>query len=178
MLRVAIIRAAVMVGFVVATLLVSPTIKDSQAGIENSAPSNSKTKLALADIETQIVASEDRRGEKLAAFLSRQGSPMTSDAKNLVEIADRYDLDWRLLPAIAGLESTYGRVVPLGSYNPYGWNNGRHRFADWVAASDFVGYQLKHRYGGDDPWRIGPAYAASPTWATRVNRNMHLISQF
>jgi hypothetical protein len=128
-----------------------------------------------------VVAKQDDRAERLQKFLLWKGSPMASSAKALVEIADKYDLDWTLLPAIAGLESQYGLYVPYNSYNPYGWNNGRMGFVSWAAASETVAAGIRTRYeptGEVTAWNIGSRYAESKTWAVRVARNQAQIAAF
>ena len=35
-------------------------------------------------------------------------------------------LDYRLVPAISGVESTFGKHIPDNSYNAYGWANGNY----------------------------------------------------
>ena len=52
---------------------------------------------------------------------------MAGYGKVLVEAADKYDIDWRLLPALAMRESTGGKFACGGKlereFNPYGWNS-------------------------------------------------------
>ena len=173
-----------MVIIAVSTLLASPTISkqdDPLEAYELTASNFVGQKNNPAVIVTTIKASNDTRAESLAKFLQAQGSPMAPYSTDLVRIADTYDLDWRLLPAISGVESTFAQAVPGGSYNPYGWNNGRSYFKSWVVASDYVASQIKARWGASgeiNPWGIGPGYAASPTWASRVNFNMKVIGQY
>jgi hypothetical protein len=179
----AVYRVSAMTIIAVSTLLVSPTISkqnDRLEAYELTASNFVGRKESIAVIKTTLEARNDDRAERLGKFLQSQGSPMASNATDLVNIADKYGLDWRLLPAIAGVESTYARVVPSGSYNPYGWSNGRYCFQNWVVASDYVASQIRNLWGSGEitPWGIGPSYAASPTWAARVSSNMRVIGQY
>lgn len=69
----------------------------------------------------------DWRVERLGKFLTKNGSPLALSAAVFVVAADIYQFDWRLLPAIAGKESSYGKKIPWDnqngqhSYNPFGW---------------------------------------------------------
>lgn len=69
----------------------------------------------------------DWRVERLGKFLTKNGSPLAFSAAVFVVAADIYQFDWRLLPAIAGKESSYGKKIPWDnqngqhSYNPFGW---------------------------------------------------------
>lgn len=147
-----------------------------------SAPNVSQTSVQEKNVMVvSVVAKKDDRAKRLGAYLLSVGSPMAADAESLVKIADSYDLDWTLLPAIAGLESQYGKMVPAGSYNPYGWDNGRMNFKSWSDASETVAAGIRIRYqptGIVTPWDIGSRYAASPTWAVRVTKNQSIINQF
>jgi len=118
------------------------------------------------------LAANDPRVEKLTAFLAQYHSPLTEYAAQFVQAADRYQLDWRLVPAITGVESTFGKRIPVGSYNAYGWSNGQYRFQSWEQSIDYVSRYLKEKYldrGLKTPQQIGPVYAPpSATWGARV----------
>jgi hypothetical protein len=180
----AIFRVSAMVLIAVSALLTSPTIvnqKDTLEAYELKASNSVGQTKNSTSIVVTIKASRDTRAERLTRFLQAQGSPLAPYATDLVRIADTHNLDWRLLPAIAGVESTFGQAVPGSSYNPYGWNNGHAYFKDWVAASDFVAKEITVRWGAGEvatPGNIGPSYAASPTWASRVNFYMRAIGQY
>jgi hypothetical protein len=128
-----------------------------------------------------VVAKPDDRATRLKKFLRSQASPMAGDAEALVKIADKYGLDWTFLPAIAALESQYGKMIPTGSFNPYGWNNGRASFASFADASEEVASGIRSRYqpeGEVTAWGIGSRYAASKTWAVRVVAYQEQIARF
>jgi len=118
----------------------------------------------------------DQRTKILEQYLISINSPMAAQAKVFVREADKNDLDWRLVPAIAGLESSFGKRVPKGSYNPFGWGvfTGKSsgiEFQDWEDAIATVSQGLKEKYIDDGLTTIeaiGYRYAASPTWAQRV----------
>lgn len=114
----------------------------------------------------------DSRVEKLEKFLDSYNSPLTPYAAYFIETADRYQIDWRLVPAITGVESTFGKKIPPKSFNAYGWNNGDYRFGSWEESIEKVSLTLKEKYvnrGLDNPYKIGPVYAPpSKTWAGKV----------
>jgi len=124
----------------------------------------------------------DNRVEKLTAFLEKYDSPLSSYAPDFIEMADKYQIDWKLLPAITGVESTFGKQIPSGSYNAYGLNNGNYRFQSWENSIEIVSKALKEKYynrGLDNPYKIGPVYAPpSSTWASKVSRFMNEIESF
>lgn len=88
----------------------------------------SKASAQTRETNGQVLAYvSDWRVERLEEFLTKNGSPLAPFAAVFVVAADIYQFDWRLLPAIAGKESSYGKKVPWDnqngqySYNPFGW---------------------------------------------------------
>ena len=174
------IRATAMAVFALTALLASPTSSQniSLEAYELKASNLVTQKEEVQLIVAKIVAKEDSRAQTLKKFLSANASPMANEADNFVTIADTYNLDWKLLPAIAGVESTFGRFIPNGSYNAYGWNNGKYYFKNWLDATNSVAMGIKTKWGGRGKishWKIGPYYAQNPLWASRVDRFMKLI---
>ncbi|MCG2686184.1 hypothetical protein L6258_02340, partial [Candidatus Parcubacteria bacterium] len=66
----------------------------------------------------------DRRAEKLSALLRKYNSPMIGEVDTFIEEADKNGWDWKFLPAIAGVESAFGKLLLDGSHNPFGWGGG------------------------------------------------------
>ena len=124
----------------------------------------------------------DERVAKLEKFLESYDSPLAKYADKFIEAADKYGLDWKLLPAITGVESTFGKQIPAGSYNAYGWANGAFYFESWEQSINLVSKTLKEKYldrGLDTPYKIGPVYAPpSKTWAWKVVSFMKQIECF
>ncbi|MCJ7793143.1 MAG: glucosaminidase domain-containing protein [Candidatus Marinimicrobia bacterium] len=124
----------------------------------------------------------DQRVSKLEKFLESYDSPLAEYAQVFVESADKYGLDWKLVPAITGVESTFGKQIPAGSYNAYGWANGAYAFKSWEESIEVVSKALKEKYvdqGLDTPFKIGPVYAPpSKTWANKVVSFMNKLECF
>jgi hypothetical protein len=68
----------------------------------------------------------DSRIDQLRSFLRTKGSPLAEHAKSFLEAADKYSLDWRLLPSLALVET--GGMRAIRNNNVFGWGNGRIRF--------------------------------------------------
>lgn len=100
----------------------------------------------------------------LKAFFHEQKSPLADESEVFVDIAEKYGLDYRLLPAISCMESSCGKKLIPGSYNPFGWGiygNNAIYFKNWEEAIDTVGKGLKDNYvskGYDTPEKIAPIY--------------------
>jgi hypothetical protein len=128
----------------------------------------------------------DTRVDHLRAYLKSHNSPMADDAAVFVREADRNNLDWKLVVAIAGAESTFGKHIPTGSYNGWGWGipTGAHSgigFKDWEHGIMTVSEGLKKNYvdrGAVTIEQMGRIYAASPRWAGNVRYFIGKIETF
>ncbi len=67
------------------------------------------------------VQSGDARPELVRQYLQRYNSPLIPYAELIVQTADKYSLDFRLITAIAQQESNLCKIIPPGSYNCWGW---------------------------------------------------------
>lgn len=134
---------------------------------------------------TITIAVPDERVATLKGYLEQYNSPLAPYAADFVKYADMYDIDYRLLPAISGVESTFGKQIPYGSYNGWGWGiYGKESlgFASWTDAIATISRGIREGYLRDNPdtnpFVIGPTYAASPTWAVRVDYFMRRIEDY
>lgn len=127
----------------------------------------------------------DNRADILESFLKQYDSPLASHAEDFIFYADKYNLDWRLVASIAGLESTFGKRIPYESYNGWGWGvygDNVIRFDSWTDGIETISKGLRENYLKDkpdsDPYFIGPTYASSPTWAVRVTFFMNRMDEY
>ena len=127
----------------------------------------------------------DSRAKILKEFLGQYSSPLVPFAADFVEIADKYNLDWKLVAAISGVESTFGQQIPYESFNGWGWGiygDNTIRFSSWTEGIETVSEGLRTNYidkwGAKDVYEIGRFYAASPTWARRVDYFMRKLDEF
>lgn len=122
----------------------------------------------------------DNRAKILKDYLAQYNSPLQYHAQDFIDAADTYQLDWRLMPAISGVESTFGKA----SYGFNGWGWGGSNlivFNGWRDGIFTISKGLKERYvdkGLTEPYSMNKIYAASPTWGTRVTKFMNDMHQF
>jgi len=130
----------------------------------------------------EIASEEDFRVQKLEYYLISHNSPLSEHAGDFVRIADQHNLDWRLVPAISGVESTFGKRIPYKSYNAYGWAGGNYYFSSWDESIEVVSSTLRSRYidrGATSVDKIARIYAPpSNTWAHKVKFFMNQIDSF
>lgn len=132
---------------------------------------------SVAFIGREVGTNREERVEALREFLETQKSPMVEDADTFVDVAEKYGLDYRLLPAIACMESSCGKKIIPGSYNPFGWGiYGKNAiyFNSFEEAIEVVGKGISEKYvarGLDTPEKIAPVYTPpNPVnWRNGVN---------
>jgi hypothetical protein len=130
----------------------------------------------------------DPRVEILEAYLREKKSPLVAHSKDFIEAADQYHLDWKLVPAITGVESSFGIHTPGNyanpSYNGWGWGvygTQALGFRSWKDGIYTVSQGLKEKYvdkGLTDPYTMNRIYASSPTWGYKVQSLMDELEQF
>ena len=63
----------------------------------------------------------DPRVVVLENYLTSKKSPLAQSAHTFIEVADQYQLEWTLLPAIAGVESGFERAGNTNDFNAWGY---------------------------------------------------------
>lgn len=140
---------------------------------------------AAATLTAHAVES-DTRVNTLEGYLTSHDSPIAGSANHFVAEADRLSLDWKLVAAIAGVESTFGKHIPTNSYNAWGWGvfTGEQsgvNFISWEDGITQVSEGLRYNYidkGAQTIEQIGDRYAASSAWSWKVNFFLAKIAEF
>lgn len=133
--------------------------------------------LQSGSIESAVLGVQiyDKRPFAVSKFLRK--TALEQYSSYIVEVSDKYGIDYRFIPAIAMKESGAGRVIVNNSYNAWGFENGRTKFGSWEEAIDTVGKTIKKRYvdkGMDTPDLMMPVYAPPAVengggWAEAIN---------
>lgn len=99
--------------------------------------------------QSDNISSKDARAKIVENFFSKFSSPLSSYGGVFVLVADKYQIDYRLLPAIAMQESNGGKKVIRDSKNPFGYGIYGElvlRFQSWEEAIERVGRALREDY--------------------------------
>lgn len=91
----------------------------------------------------------DGRSKIIENFFKKHKAPLADFSEIFITVADKYSLDWRLLPAISMQESNGGKKVIHNSYNPFGYGIYGSlvvRFQSWEEGIERVGRALKEDY--------------------------------
>lgn len=119
----------------------------------------------------------DPRVVTLKSFFRQHNSPLYEHSEYIVKVADQYNIDFRLIPAISMQESGACRVIPDNSYNCWGWGiyGGKvTRFGSYPEAIETVTRGLKVHYidkGFVEVEEIMKKYnpSSNGSWAFGVN---------
>lgn len=147
-----------------------------------------EVKLAGHSASMELAKKEDKTDNRirvLEEYLKSFDSPLAKSASTFVEEADKYDIDYRLVAAISGVESTFGHFLPYNSYNAWGWGiygDNMIYFSSFEEGIEIISKSLREKYidswGASNVYEIGKFYAESPTWASRVDQFMIKIEEF
>lgn len=132
---------------------------------------------------TDEIGSADGRAKIIEDFFNTHKSPLAAHSNTFIQVADKYKLDYKLLPAISMQESNGGRKIINESYNPFGYGiygTMVIRFNSWEEAIERVGKALREDYldqGLKTPIQImakytPPSLAKEGTWAKGVSSFM------
>lgn len=130
------------------------------------------------------IKSKDARIEVLSSFLQKYDSDLFPFTQTIIDTADKYGLDFRLVPAIAMQESNLCKKVIKESYNCWGfgiYGTKVKKFKDYPSAIDAVTKTLASDYkenGLVTPEEIMKKYTPSSngSWAKGVSHFMGVLS--
>lgn len=126
------------------------------------------------------IAQKDGRVEIVKQFFHKYKSDLEPYAQDVIDAADRYGLDYRLIPSIAMQESGLCKKAPPGSYNCWGYGiYGKQvkKFQNYPEGIETVTKTLAVTYknrGLETPEEIMSMYTPSSngSWANGVNHFM------
>lgn len=113
---------------------------------------NFKLYMALPPQTSEVsdsISSSDGREVVVTGFFKSYHSDLADYSSQFIIVADKYHLDFRLLPAIAMQESNGGKKVVNNSFNPFGFGiyGGKViKFSSWEEAIEKVGKALREDY--------------------------------
>ena len=100
------------------------------------------------DFEALREKEKQAKADAIDVYFRAREMPLSGFGMKMVEEAERNELDWRLLPAIAARESTGGKnACRKVAHNPFGWNSCKTGFDSNEEAIEIVAKNL----GGNNP---------------------------
>lgn len=87
----------------------------------------------------------------IRSYLSKKGSPLVGNARDFIEVGNKYGVDPRFLVAVSGIETSFGKAG-AGVRNPFGWNSAR-KYSGPREVLELIGQGLSKQggyYSGKD----------------------------
>jgi hypothetical protein len=139
--------------------------------------------VASGTLKVNIV-SQDARLVAVKSFFKKYHSDLLPFADKVINSADKYGLDFRLIPAIAMQESGGCKNAPKDSYNCWGFGiyaKKVTKFDNYAQAIDTVTKTLALQYkekGLETPEQIMTRYTpgSNGSWARGVNQFMNQLA--
>lgn len=153
--------------------------------VVNQSPKFAYAALPAASGTLKVSISEqDARLTAVKDFFKRYKSDLLPYADDVIIAADKYGIDYRLIPAIAMQESNLCKKAPKDSYNCWGFGiYGKKvtRFDNYKDAIDTVTKTLASKYkanGLETPEQIMTKYTpgSNGSWADGVNHFMDQLA--
>ncbi|MBU0999089.1 glucosaminidase domain-containing protein [Patescibacteria group bacterium] len=140
------------------------------------------------DPEVEILKAKVQKAEFIDAYFKERDMPLEGTGAKMVEEAEKNNLDWRLLPAIAIRESTGGKFdCKKVSNNAFGWGSCKISFKSNEEAIEVVAKNLggnnpntAHHYDNKTLKQILQAYnppSVVPRYAQQVMSIMNAIGE-
>lgn len=139
-----------------------------------------------SDEEKAAVEAQKAKAEAIDTYFESHDMPLHGTGLTMVLEAEKNDIDWRLLPAIAVRESTGGiHACKKAANNPFGWGSCKIGFESNEKAIETVARNLggnnpntDHHYAGKTTKQILQKYnppSIVPRYAEQVIKIMNTI---
>lgn len=116
-------------------------------------------KVEVSAEEAKLQVEREEKAAKIDTYFSERNMPLAGNGMKMVLEAEKNNIDWRLIPAIAVRESTGGRhACKSVTYSPFGFGSCKINFKSWDHAIEIVATNL----GGNNP-RTAKAYGGKTT---------------
>ncbi len=146
--------------------------------------SANKVEVGSPVITTQEDQILKKKAEAIDALLASYDSPLEGYGEKFVVEAEKNDIDWRLLPAIAGVESTFGRHACKKATNSFlGYGSCKINFKSADDAIEKVSASLggnnentaRHYDDKNTVQKLKKYNSVIPTYSSKVIRIMKMI---
>lgn len=132
---------------VVPMIATSLSLSAFTASVDQFVASNADDQVLSAQ-EKALQMEREENAAKIDAYFAKGKMPLEGYGMKMVIEAEKHDLDWRLIPAIAVRESTGGRYACKSvSYSAFGWGSCKISFKSYDHAIE----SLAEHLGGNNP---------------------------
>jgi hypothetical protein len=152
-----------MLAFVPFMAVPSMALTSHIGSIDTSAPSA---------IEVSVDDLRKEKAEAIDTYFKERSMPLEGTGMTFVLVAEKYGLDWRLLPAIGVRESSGGKAAC--GFNPFGWGSCKlNNFKSFEQAIEALGKNL----GGANP-KTARYYAGKSTMEKLYYYNGTVVPEY
>jgi len=128
--------------------------------------------IPVTKVEVSADSLRKEKAQTINTYFKERSMPLEGTGMTFVLVAEKYGLDWRLLPAIGIRESSGGKAAC--SYNAFGWGSCRlHNFHSYEEAIEVVGRNI----GGANP-NTARYYAGNTTKEKLYHYNGTVIPEY
>jgi hypothetical protein len=100
----------------------------------------------VTKVEVSVSDLRKQKAEAIDSFFKSRSMPLAGTGMTFVLVAEKYGIDYRLLPAISVRESSGGKAAC--GHNPFGWGSCKmHNFDSYEDSIEALGKNL----GGANP---------------------------
>ncbi len=126
----------------------------------------------VTKVEVSVDELRQQKADAIDVYFHERSMPLEGTGMTFVLVAEKYGLDWTLLPAIAVRESSGGKQA-CGN-NPFGWGSCKlHNFSSYEHAIEALGKNL----GGANP-STASYYAGKSTMQKLYNYNGTVVPTY
>lgn len=153
---------------------------NSQTKVPQIASAKDVTPTQTMKVEVKTL---DPRAVILRDYFAKYNSPLEDYAQDFIDASDKYNVDWKLVPSIAGVESTFGQQIP-GGFNDWGWGVYGTQAIYFKSQKDgiyTVTQAMRTNYlnrGLTTPYEMNSSYASSGAWGGHVAFFMNDLENF
>jgi hypothetical protein len=123
-------------------------------------------------VEKSVDELREQKAKTIDTYFKERSMPLYGSGMTFVLVAEKYGLDYRLLPAIAVRESSGGKKAC--GYNPFGWGSCKlSNFKSFEEAIENLGKNL----GGANP-RTARYYAGKSTMEKLYYYNGTVVASY
>lgn len=174
---------ASLTGFIFASFFLL-YLSTSKVSLPNSSTYQLYSALPPSLVETSDgITSSDGRVKAVEEFFKSYKSVLADSAVTFIAVADKYQLDWRLLPSISMQESNGGKRMIKDSHNPFGfgiYGSKVIKFSSFEEGIETVGKTLRENYLNEGLKTLEeimakytpPSLSKGGAWAKGVNAFM------
>lgn len=125
-----------------------------------------------ASIEVKVDDIREQKAAIIDTYFKERSMPLKGTGMTFVLVAEKYGLDYRLLPAIAIRESSGGKAAC--GFNPFGWGSCKlHNFKSYEDAIEALGKNL----GGANQ-KTARYYAGNSTYEKLYHYNGTVVPTY